>query len=607
MRYILLVLLSLLTVGCNTIANQNSSKQSNTPSQKKERTLTGQINSYKKESERILFSFLDKAQKPLAETMIYLLSRKKDKTVDENDEQAITKTMGLSMLLDVTKQLNAATNLEVRHFPQQNGSSKKILILESDSSSVNYEAKVANGYVNMVDRVRLASNLDKDEKTILGRLMKSDGNKDHDASVAMYASMGLPNKYIGYLQYPNSDLKFFNSNDGKGTKINSHKDLISTIITGIEGGHSIISMSFLPTDVGLKQLAEFAVEFGLKKESRFLKGEFRKKENRAVLGNLITKKFIWLISLDNELLPSDELKRVRVLDSLRVFQQSVPNIYYVSSTHFNPTSKKGTRDRSAFKEYQLDVLTILSPPVEFKADKKQKGKRKSYGLTMDINEDKYSEFSTSFATPILSTIVHNIWSIMPSLSPNAIADILRETARIEEFPVGKFGHVINPELAYKLVLGRLVAAAYIDSIHPNFTLQSEPDVSSGGQWVLNGTKGISKKEKQLPASKIDVELADVYVSSWQNGIVKIRPIRGADGEQNVFGDKISFCLMDAHYFIDSIEVVISKQYESSTTPYKDETTKKIVISFQDGKAKLVSEYPVKTDAHSGKEKRKWQC
>lgn len=553
----------------------------------------------------VLFSHLDFAQQPVAESMMYLLKQKGFKDPSPH--------MGLSTLLDVTKQLNGAATLNLRHFPQQQNSRRKILILESNSAH-NYpyiaDINQQSGFVELATTPsQIAGQINTNSQrsgaestdTIAGVAMKSEKNVDHDASVAMYASSGLTDKYLGYLEYPNSALAFFNAtNSDNETLINNHQDLLQTISDAIQSDYSIISMSFQPSTNSLKHIAELSLEFGLTQGySRSLTGYTNRLNNSAQLNQLNqligqeNLDFIWLISLDNEELPKDTETRKELLTKLFRLQTTIPNIYFVSSTHYDHEKSMGTRNRSAYLDAKLRVYTILAPPVEFEADKKTASLTEGYDIELKKNTleaTNYSEFSTSFATPIASTVIHNIWSLVPSISRLEIFDILEKTSRKQDFDQNIYGVVIDPSKAYQYVLGKIISSVYTKKLYPNFKLIETEVDNIDGLWKLS--THLDAKESTTAAYDIKVKPERIFISKSYGKNIVVRPIKTGIFQPHQERKDISFSIDKVTYLKNAIEVIITKNFVSKS--YSDTTIKKITINFQDGETIMAEERPIKT-------------
>ena len=508
-------------------------------------------------------------------------------------DQADKKTplVGLTTLLDVTKQYNGFAHFELKHFPQQANSNKKILLLESLAKGLSQTASMdKKGYVALNSGNKKQQTASIQQSNLNRRTMISAKKPFHDVNVSMYASKGIAGVFDGYLDYANSEIQPFGVSFGvdADTKIDEVSDIYQTVINYRKQDFAIVSMSFYPAADNLEELSRIASSLTTKQGGfvSLFSGSIKAQNNEEEIDPVIAineADLIWLISLDNEDWSSDEVQNNIIIEKLKLLQQSIPNILYVSSTPYDLDKKTYTRDRARLVAAGLKVYTLLAPAYDFGVavvDSK---------ATLSLDAPKSGAMSTSIATPILSTIIHNAWSISPNLNARQIVSMLQETAKTGESNI--YGYVVDPESLYKYVIGNAISHSYMNQIYPELTdhiLEYDNGVWSIKPKRTNSTKNLNTKQRLL-----NIKMDNIFVSSMNNGVTRIKKKTQPKNKTSNSLATIRIKIDDIEYDIveQEIRVQITKRYESF---YRDETVKEITLKFDETGPEYYSEYPIIT-------------
>jgi hypothetical protein len=525
-----------------------------------------------------IFPSLDTRQWYLAQSIGFMEGKRSN--VD------VSAVEGFSKLLDVTKQHNGIVELHTNYFPQQKSSKRKILILESLDKEMKRTVKVdAKGYVKIDDKGYFAINYknaiankkiaDKASNHLqlaLAGPQVGEDNALHDLQVLMYASKGIKGYFQGYLNHPSSAIDYFETikSPTRKHRIPKISNIYEKFTQAIAADYRIISMSFRPDMGNLEELSNFAsADVYVSLLNRKAQNEGSSSLSAINLLNDKTKQqdFLWLMALDNLTVIDDRQKNKVVIEKLDTLQRAVTNLVYVSSVSINAQNEYTHGKRTDYLKKGLDVYSIIAPPLGFSPII-------SPEHTVDITFSEHGTptknaevMATSMATPIMSTIMHNIWSMAPDFSAADVLYLLRTTARSTKAERDKFGYIVDPIQAYKYTLGYLIAESYRHSVYPSF---NKGDVKFNANLCIEQHCNVgwhideAPPEKPLNRTKVnvDVDLNNVYVSSVFGDSTLIKKVSTKRALAQSGSREIRFTIDKVDFNKEKITVFITKEFKN---------------------------------------------
>jgi len=523
---------------------------------------------------------LDKLHKDIGQSISSLLSKNKN---DEN----YTSLEGVSFLVDAARYHNGFSQIKKINFPQQKNSKRKIYILESLEHGFRETGKIdENGYA-VFDAEAYNSNLlmsqSKDYKKNLQSATSGITIK-HDFDILRVASRGVKNNYIGLLDYNNSKKSHF-SLDPKSQTFDANQ-LIEKITWGANNGYNIISMSFFPNIKNWGKLLDYNSKKASKEYYNILNR--KKQELSANQSDLIKNlNYLWLISLDNSL---DTENNPELSSKAASFQKDQKNIMFVSSTPFSISDdnrKEYKISRKNLINSGVEVFTVLTPSYDVIP-------LFNDNLTFELKKPKQEAMSTSFATPYLATIIHNIWSILPSLTPEQIKNILKSTSNTSDEEAMEYGYVINPSGAYKFTLGLLIINGYKNEVYPSLSEYSI-DSTEDNSWIISNSK--NNNLFKINDHNDIFDQSTIYTSKLsKNNKTEIVKIALGQIRDKLTPSHLSIKINAAEFYHDHIKITLDKTYMNRS--YKDVTRKVLILKFINGNPEVIVEYPVSTTSYS---------
>jgi len=493
---------------------------------------------------------------------------------------------------DFHRFLNDFDEIKHIHYPQQNKSPINIIILESlETNFISTVSFNKNNYLS-VNQKSIKKNLAEKRKQKNYFVEKPIGNANsskkplHDLLVSLPLSYALvkdslktgKENYIfkGYLDTKNSkkvNIDYFETEFNDNRYPINKRSLVNVLQKHLKNRNTepvIISMSFA-LDAENLEIFE-SIFFESENRVRIFSNEL-KKQMSGLLNNVNKDKFIILIALENA--SNNKIYDMpRTKNNLYNLYQKFPNLILVSASKFDTDTKKFNVERKNISD--LDFFTVLSPDYNIVPDEKNIG---------ELKIEKQA--STSYATPVLAAIIFNMWSLNPSLTPQEIKKVLKNTS-LNKFMRNRdsIGFVVNPMEAYKNIISNLIINGYryLYSNCQNASIH-ETELSH-----LIKCQEATAKKVNYNFFKRFYKNAEIYNSTIINQGNVIVKRRIASSFKFLNPKTISIKIKSLNFKNDRIQVSFIKTYTSSN--YKDITYKVAEIGFDSkGLPFMFAEWP----------------
>jgi len=543
-----------------------------------------------------------------------------------NETEYVSSLDCESYYFNLHRLLNDFDQLSHITFPQQHNSPVEILLLESLQEGLKRTVKIDDkGYLS-VNFNNAKYNLTRHMNKENHYFAKLDGNSSsyefplHDLLISLpitYAYLGTNQKntndnylFKGLLDtkkskvqidYFDTDIEFYKTKLKQEQEVRSpikKESLIDVLEKHIitenkKINPTIVSMSFALSQKNVELLDSIFGDNDNKTRIFFNKS---RTDMSNVINNINKDKFIFLIALSNKFWAYTD---INLTNSLINFYNKFPNIIFVSQTTYDTESKtfidliaKQQKEQEQNKAIEarkllaskIDFFTILTP---------------GYDIVPSIDTNKFNDLtlnlsSSSYATPILTAIIFNLWSLNPNLTPIEIKKILKETAlNINQDSTKAVGYVVNPMKSYKYLISDLIINGYK---YLYSRCKKSKVYINENKFILdcnyNDIQGIVNSNIR---NKIFYNYfylyADIYNSVTFDSNTIIVKKKNIDTFKYLRPSLISIEVKKIDYLYKKIRVSFTKQYKSNS--YQDITEKMAEISFDTkGMPFLLSEWPI---------------
>ncbi|MBF0447836.1 MAG: hypothetical protein HQL67_06510 [Magnetococcales bacterium] len=215
---------------------------------------------------------------------------------------------------------------------------------------------------------------------------------------------------------------------------------------------------------------------------------------------------------------------------------------------------------------------------------------------------------TSYATPVLASVIYNLWSLYPALTSSEIKTILKESAhnRSEQGSTvfNVTGNVVNPEGAYLYAIGKMLSegVSHLYKQCKNKTANYDDktrswsvDCDGSAEGDLALMERIAKRKKDF-FERVFEDRTNIFSSSLkrsqgiQGGSLESHRM-DANLSQRINLKTIRISDLEVDFRPDHIQVMYTKFFESGR--YKDTTRKIAIIKFDSqGTPRVVRDHPI---------------